>query len=343
MNIQSDAIRGGILGLIVGDTLGMPVEGQSREWLKSHPVTGMQEYGSHYMPRGTWSDDSSMTLAAMDSITECKDIDGDDMMSRFYRWLRVGEYTPYGTAFGIGRVVLQAFARYTGTDAVHCGGRGIRNNGNGSLMRILPAAFCQCAKHGYSKDGITDEWLAPIHSASAITHAHPISMMGCSLYSAFIGEILSAGAQGPRKSELADHFQAAVYTLRGGYENGYGNIFSDEHYMDGFPVYERLLNTERFKELPEHEMNSGGYVVDTLESALWCFLNTDSYADCVLKAVNLGGDSDTTAAVAGGLAGTYYGFDHVPDGWLEDIRRLEWIEENTDRFIEALYANADKE
>ena len=331
-----DAIRGALLGLVVGDVLGVPAEGRARSALRVKPVAGMEEYGSHWMPAGTWSDDSSLVLATMDSLIECRGIDCNDIMRRFKLWLSAGEYTPDGSAFSCGRATARAIHRFDGLNALQCGRRGVEENGNGSLMRILPVSLYQCFAFRDILHDSRPAVLDPIHSASAITHAHPISMMGCSLYSGFVAAILNAKTSGGSDHMVGSELQASVLALQNDYKNQFGNIFADEDYAGCFSEYHRLLDIEAFRGLSESDIASGGYVVHTLEAALWGFLNSGSYEECILKAVNLGGDTDTTAAVAGGLAGAFYGVKDIPETWISVIRRLDWIEDRIEKFMETL-------
>ena len=299
---MTDSIRGSIWGLIVGDALGVPVEFCDREERREDPVTDMREYGSHRQPRGTWSDDSSMMLATLDSIADCGEINCDDIMERFASWLFDGEYTPYGETFDYGGATYTAISRYrNGAAPSDCGGRGECDNGNGSLMRILPAVLFWMTK-GDASD--TD----PVQKVSALTHAHPVSKAGCSLYSQYI-EAIAHGKD-------------------------LNTVVWQEH--EGINAYHRLRELRSFAALPEEEIKSGGYVVSTLEAAIWCFLNTGSYAECVLKAVNLGHDTDTTAAVAGSIAGAYYGTDGIPADWLGCIAEKDRIADMISRFEEVL-------
>ena len=150
-----------------------------------------------------------------------------------------------------------------------------------------------------------------IKQASALTHAHDRSVMACRIY----GYILTFLLKDPTRESLAAGIQFAG---------------EDLNHLPEFEHYTRLFAPD-FAALPEDEIKSSGYVVDTLEAALWCLLTTDNYRDCVLKAVNLGGDTDTVAAVAGGLAGALYGYEGIPQAWRETLIKREWIEEMCER------------
>lgn len=130
----------GVFGAVVGDALGVPVEFKASETLAADPVVGMREFGSHNQPKGTWSDDSSMMLATLDSIRIKGKIDYKDIMDRFKAWAMDGAYTPFDKVFDIGIATSNAISRYVnGEEALKCGGTAEKDNGNGSLMRILPA------------------------------------------------------------------------------------------------------------------------------------------------------------------------------------------------------------
>ncbi len=160
-------IYNGIMGLIVGDALGVPTEFKKRDTYK---ITGITGFGTHNQPPGTWSDDSSMTLATIESVGRLKKIDLSDIMRNFYRWLYEGEFTPYGKVFDVGGATRRAIEKYAaGVSIKECGGKKITDNGNGSLMRILPLAF---VKGDYKLVG----------DVAGLTHRHGISTKACVLY-----------------------------------------------------------------------------------------------------------------------------------------------------------------
>jgi ADP-ribosylglycohydrolase len=247
----------------------------------------MTGYGTHNQPPGTWSDDSSMTLATLKSLAIEQGIFPDDIMKRFADWYCKGSYTPDGDVFDIGLTTSDAIQRYlTGTPPHKCGSTDARSNGNGALMRILPLAFTKCADY-------------QIIDVAALTHGHPVSLDACIIYTTIAKSLLKGVPP-----EVAI-FCAALST--------------------GLPEYNRL---EQLEKLSRDEIKSSGYVVDTLEAALWCLLKTDSYRDCVLTAVNLGDDTDTVAAIAGGLAGILYGVGGdkgIPEEWIGQVAKHDEI------------------
>ena len=308
MELLRKQIRDGILGLAVGDALGVPVEFRIRERLKQNPVTGMRAYGTHNQPAGSWSDDTTMALCTLESLT--KGVDYDDMMDRFCRWVDEGYMTPYGKLFDIGGTTLHALRMYSsGVSALQCGGTDVRDNGNGSLMRILPAIFYLRREYG-SACMEKPEAFTLIHNLSRLTHGHEISQMACGLYCDMANELMN----GKTMTEAISH---AALTK----DRWYGE---QEEFSPWLPEFD-FVNAEALAALPEEAIKSSGYVVDTLQAALWCLLTTDSYSQCVLKAVNLGSDTDTVAAVAGGLAGILYGAESIPEDWLKVLAKKEEI------------------
>ena len=257
---MATTLRDCVYGLAVGDALGVPYEFRGRDTFE---CTGMVGHGTHDQPAGTWSDDTSMTLATCDSIREKGRIDVDDIRERFVAWYTHDAYT-CDHLFDIGGATSRALSTGRG-----CAGE--RDNGNGSLMRIVPLAFV-------ANDN-------EVRAVSAITHAHPTSTEAC---------------------------VRMVHVARG--------LISGEN------AWQEAVSAGIDPEKPRDAIASGGYVLHTFEAALWCLANTHSYQDCVLTAVNLGSDTDTTGAVAGALAGIVYGIDGIPQEWLDELRGKDVIE-----------------
>lgn len=319
-------VKSGIMGLCIGDALGVPVEFEGREILQRNPVENMRGYGTHHQPLGTWSDDTSMTLCLVDSLTN--GLNYEDIMKKFLSWLNDGEYTPHGKAFDKGIATQQALRRFMGgEEPLTCGGLEEYDNGNGSLMRILPLAFYLHTK--YDSVIENDEAMEVIHQVSSLTHAHKRSLIACGIYISIA-------------TLLLDNMPLAQAMKQG---TGQAMAYYKKHadFAEELLHYERLNNMESFAKIPMEEINSSGYVVHTLEAAIWCLLTTDSYKDCVLKAVNLGEDTDTTAAVAGGLAGLYYGYENIPNEWIDTIVKRNVIEGLCNRFCESIATRYDRE
>lgn len=302
VRITKDKIKAVILGHAVGDALGVPVEFCSRAELDENPVEDMIGFGTYPYPKGTWSDDTSMTLCAFDVLKD-GELDWNRIMQNFKRWFDRGEYTPSGVCFDIGGACMRAINNYSlyGMPSLECGGREEHSNGNGSLMRILP--FILYAVFG----GFDGDAVEMLHNASSLTHAHTRSKIGCGIYYFVMRELL--------REPSVDSVYRGLELARKQYF-----IYPEFYY------YNRIFDPE-FKNFSRDKIKSSGYIVETLEAALWCLLNSYNYRECVLMAVNLGDDTDTVAAVAGGLAGALYGYDSIPAEWLDSIIKRKYIED----------------
>ena len=177
-------ISDGIIGFAIGDALGVPAEFKSRDELKMNPIIDMVGGGSHNQVKGSFSDDTSMTLSTLDSIIEKQAIDTDDIADKFLKWYRNGEYTATGKLFDIGRTTIQALVKYELNidKAINSGGVGEYDNGNGSLMRILPVVYYIY----YKKIDNEIEIYNIVKEVSSITHAHEISVLGCYIYTRYL-------------------------------------------------------------------------------------------------------------------------------------------------------------
>ncbi|WP_414528338.1 ADP-ribosylglycohydrolase family protein [Nodularia chucula] len=304
----------GLMGLCVGDALGVPVEFTSRAERVKSPVTTMLGYGTWNQPPGTWSDDSSLTFCLAESL--CRGYSLDAIANSFWRWYKQAYWTPRGQLFDIGHTTHEAIMRVKQGIVPHqAGGKVENSNGNGSLMRILPMAYCH--------QNITfPELIGRVHDVSAITHGHPRSQMACGIYISIAVALLEG-------ANLETAYLQGLEKIQ--------SIYSQQEYILEKRHFRRIFSGE-IANIPVEEINSGGYVIDTLESSLWCLLNSCSYSETVLKAINLGGDTDTTAAVTGGLAGIYYGVENIPQEWINKIARKRDIINLAKRFAAAINA-----
>ena len=305
-NMNSELVKAVVIGHAVADALGVPVEFRSRASLDRAPVCDMMGYGTYPYPAGTWSDDTSMSLAALDSLATGK-VDFHEIMENFARWYYEDDYTPTGKLFDVGGTCARAIERYReGIAPTECGLVESTANGNGALMRIHPFVL-----YAHQKGMSIMEWEQLIFDASALTHRHRRSLIGSGIY-AFV---LLALLERPEKE--------SIYV---------GLTKARAHYANETELvhYQRIFE-EGFAELSREQIKSSGYVVDTLEAAIWCLITTDSYRECVLKAANLGEDTDTVAAIAGGLAGALYGFSGIDAAWKQTLLRCDYIEEMCER------------
>ena len=300
----------GMMGLVMGDVLGMPVQFIPREELKGAPITGVEGFGTYNMPPGTWSDDSSMAIATLDSIRENKEIDYNDIMLRFVKWTSQGQYTPAGVAFDQGNTCMEAIYNYLRKkDYKTCGKTGEWANGNGALMRIMPACLYSYVQHKNGKVAI-EEAVEYVHQVSALTHNHLRSKMACGIYFFMVQSILD------NEGTLSDRLQMGMDAAKDFYKSDIANLVE-------WSRFGRMDNLLEFAKIPEEEIKSSGYVVDSLEASVWSLITTKSFEEGLLKAVNLGDDADTVGAIAGGLAGLFYGYNNIPVEWRKTIIKGE--------------------
>ena len=307
-----------IVGFAIADATGVPVEFTDHKEIKKNPVISMRGYGTWRKPAGTWSDDTSLTIATMESIARLKKIDYTDIMNNFVKWYDKGEFTVDGL-FDVGNTTRDGILNFkSGSPAISSGNDDEYSNGNGSLMRIIPVAIYLHALHG---NNFTAEDMDIIHNVSALTHGHEISKMACGIYCLIAAELLEGKS-----------IKEAVATgLRKGktyYENDEGFAIHMRHFA-------RLYNDD-FAQLPEEDIRSGGYVIESIEAAIWCLLNTNDFKSLILKAVNLGHDTDTTAAISAGLGALTYNVEDLPKEWLNTLRKKEYLEKMEEAFYNSL-------
>lgn len=299
---QRQQIAGAVWGALVGDALGVPVEFSARDELQLNPVVDMRGGKDTYweQPLGSWSDDGALLLCTLDGLTY-SGLDTEALGKNFVMWYDQGYWAATGKSFDSGATVRKAIERIkAGMRAEKAGPADFANNGNGALMRILPVPIWAANADQF---GFVDAVTRVAH----ITHGHELSTAACVFYSIYVRNLLV-------------HNLEPIYAYQSTVRQ-----FEDYLYVNNIPPKLRQefrpLVSGHLHHFSVHQIYSGGYVRDTLTAALWCFLTTHSYEECVLKAVNLGADTDTTACVAGGLAGLYYGLAEIPGKWLIKMPR----------------------
>lgn len=313
MSITALHIKSALLGLTVGDAIGVPAEFKSRHFFVQHPITGLTGYGTHNVPPGTFSDDGTLALCLAEALTH--DFSLQRIASNFVAWRYNDFWAARGEVFDIGLSTADAIERLRrGTPPELAGGFAESENGNGSLMRILPLLF-----YLHNKP-IADRYVIT-KFVSSITHGHIRSVIACFYYLEYARLVLQG----------EDKF-TAYYTIKQTVTN---HLLSLNIIPYEINLFGRLLQHDVFK-LREADIKSSGYVLHTLEASMWCLLTTDNYQDAVLKAVNLGEDTDTTGAVTGGIAGLLYSKDDIPAGWLEALARRDDIENLAERMAAKL-------
>ncbi len=299
---MKDIFKDILFGVSVGDALGVPVEFMSREKIALNSVTDMIGFGTYNLPAGTFSDDSSMTFCLAESLTQTLTL--ENISENFQKWYFNNFWTPYGNVFDIGISTREAILRLkNGTKPDLAGGMDVSENGNGSLMRILPLITC-------IKDLPIEERYFVTKQVSSITHRHVRSVISCFYYLEFARQIIL----GENKFQIYKNLKHEVSEFL----NAIGIIERE------IKVFDRILQNDIFI-LTENEIKSSGYVLHTLEASIWCILTTEDYKSAVLKAVNLGEDTDTTGAVTGGLAGLIYSYENIPTSWINQIARKDDI------------------
>lgn len=301
-----------LLGFAVGDAFGVPMEFLPRETVRKLGVTEMTgndvfpQLNSRWgklIPSGSWSDDTSMLISSMDSITRCNGINYEDIMKSFMSWYNGEKYTSLDFTFGVGSTVLKALKKYImGVPPLSCGGINIRDNGNGSLMRILPfSLYC-------INNRLSDREMAEVISAaSGLTHAHDISKMSCYIYTQFLKSIIET--------------KNPVLAFDKLHNIDYSQYFSAE----AIQAHQQLLKGS-FKFITYDKIKESGYVVDTLESVIYSILHSRDFESSILTAVNMGYDTDTVAGITGSIAGILYGKESIPNRWLEKLKKKEYLE-----------------
>ncbi|MFJ8528379.1 ADP-ribosylglycohydrolase family protein [Bacillus sp. NPDC094106] len=311
---QENPVLSGLLGFCVGDALGVPVEFQLRDEINK--ITTMTGYGTHNQPPGTWSDDSSLTFCLAESLIRGYDL--NDIKQKMCDWYYYGYWNVNDKLpFDIGRTTFKALSKIkAGINLSEAGEQNEKDNGNGSLMRVLPLAY-------YLKEKKTKDKIPLIEEVSGITHAHIRSKIACSIYVEFAIQLLNY------------HSPIIAYEKMKEVIIPY---YKNKGHQEELNHFKRILEHD-ISTYQEHEIKSTGYVVDSLEACLWSFLTTTTFSDAVLKAVNLGEDTDTIGALTGGLAGIYYGVNSIPKRWVRTISRKSDIYDLSNRFCQSLLKN----
>ncbi len=294
----AERYRGALLGLACGDAVGTTVEFKPRGSFQ--PLTDMVGGGPFHLKPGQWTDDTSMALCLAESLLTKNGFNAADQMGRYLNWWQWGYLSSTGECFDIGTTVSQALAQYQQTAEPFAGSTDPYSAGNGSLMRLAPVVLF------YFPDARQIQSFAA--DSSRTTHAAPEAIECCQLFAGLIARALEGATKADlRQSSSAKFSQPKVKAMaRGDY----------------------LGKTEV-------DIKGSGYSVQSLEAALWCFQQTDSFAAAILLAANLGDDADTTAAITGQLAGAYYGVRGIPEHWLERLHDSEEIAATADRLLDA--------
>lgn len=292
-----DRYRGCLLGLATGDALGVPLEFKPPGTFE--PISGMLGGGSHNLKPGEWTDDTSLALCLAESLIEKKGFDPVDQLERYSRWFTEGYLSCTGTCFDIGTTTRKALQRFMLTREPFPGLTDEWSAGNGSLMRLAPVPMF------YAADPLRAIELSG--ESSRTTHKLPVVVDACRYFG---GLILGALTGTPKEVLLSERYAPIP-----GYWEDHPLVDEIDRVAAGSYLH---------REPPE--IRGRGYVVASLEAALWAFSRSSTFEEGCLMAVNLGEDADTTGAVYGQLAGAYYGIAGIPEAWLACLAQRDLIE-----------------
>ncbi|MDG3085011.1 ADP-ribosylglycohydrolase family protein [Vibrio hannami] len=276
-----DRSKGCLAGLAVGDAIGTTLEFKPRGTFK--PLTDMKGGGHFSLKKGYWTDDTSMALCLGHSLVECQGFNPKDQIEKYCDWMDNGYMSSIGVCFDVGITVSSALRRYQKTGEPYSGSKAKMSSGNGSIMRLAPIPIY------FHRDIEQAEFFGG--ESSRTTHGSEQCVDSCR----YLSKILSLLINGSDKQ-----------------------VVFDSGYAPTTQTLERIV-LGSVNSLSYDDLTGSGYVIESLESALWCFLNTDCFDSCVLSAANLGNDADTTAAIAGQLAGAYYGHSGIRKEWREAL------------------------
>jgi len=289
-----DRFKGSLIGLAIGDAIGTTVE--FKEPGTFPEVTEMIGGGVFDLPKGCWTDDTSMALCLTESLISKKKFDPMDQMKRYVKWYRTGHLSSTGECFDIGNATAEALKRFEHTGEPYSGSENSYSAGNGSIMRLAPVPlfFANDLYEAVKWSGIS----------SRTTHSAKECVDACRLF----GAMIAAAAKGMNKEDLL-------------HPESFNYLWGQD------PLAPKIneIYQGSYKLLQPPAIQGSGYVVKSLEAALWAFYHGKSFEEGVLRAVNLGNDADTTGAVYGQLAGSYYGLESIPQRWVEPLAMKELI------------------
>ena len=302
-----DRYAGALLGLATGDALGTTVEFMAPGTFP--PVTDITGGGPFRLEPGQWTDDTSMALCLAESLLACNGFDARDQLRRYVRWKEEGHWSSTGTCFDIGNVVRRALATFKRTDMPFSGPTEENTAGNGSLMRLAPVPLF------FASDA--ERAIRMAADSSRTTHGTPTAVDACRCFAA----LLVGALHGATKEDLiAPNFSPVP------------GLWERE------PLHPAIagIAAGSFRSKRPPSIKGSGYVVDSLEAALWAFASTPDFRTGALAAVNLGDDADTTGAIFGQLAGAHYGVEGIPAEWRKTVAMADGIVGMAERLLDAM-------
>ena len=299
--VDNAKITGCLLGLAVGDALGCTLEFKKPGTFE--PITNIIGGGVHQLKAGEWTDDTSMALCLAQSLIHCKGFDAKDQMIKYSKWYDEGYMSSTGTCFDIGNTTRKALDDFAITNNPYSGEKDIRSCGNGSIMRLAPIPMYYCKEPEVA--------LKYAALSSKTTHAHSLCLDACRYMAGIIIGLLN----GESKETVLSSMYSPVE-----------NYFTNEPLCDAM----KEVASGSFKTKQPPEIKGTGFVVESLEAALWAFYHADNFRDGALKAVNLGDDADTTGAVYGQITGAIY---DIPQEWFNIIVKTKELIEISKKLL----------
>ena len=291
-----DKYEGCLIGLAIGDALGCTLEFKKPGTFE--PITTIEGRGVHQLKPGQWTDDTSLALCLAQSLIDCNDFDPKDQMTKYCKWEEEGYMSSTGTCFDIGNSTLKALEEFRATGSPYAGSTDEHSAGNGSIMRLapIPMYYANNTKDAYSYAALS----------SKTTHANVMCVDACRYMAGIIVGLL----RGESKERVLSSMYSPV-----------------PNYFDDNPLCNAIneIASGSFKKKQPPEIRGTGFVVKSLEAALWAFYKTDNFKEGALKAVNLGDDADTTGATYGQMAGACYGLGNIPPKWIDVLAFRELI------------------
>ncbi len=306
-----------LMAAVVADAFGVPVEGQRRG---TYQVTMMTSGGAWHQPRGSWSDDTAMSLALMANLTVAGD--ADDLMQRFAAYMYHGAYTPNGKAFGMGNTCRLAIQRvvHDHVNPVEAGSISEMSNGNGALMRLAPLAIALITEPDIMRR------LQRTHDVTCLTHRHPRAILASYSYLELLHALLTGMSLPAALQTVPGQLKAALTT--------------QPVVLAEWDHFNRLWQPN-FHALPKTAIRSTAYVVDTLEAAVWVTLNSPDLATAIITAANLGADADTVATITASLLVAAHPTAKVPISWQQALCHAAIATDVITPFVARFATNCD--
>lgn len=322
MNRLKSLTEAMLMGIAVGDAMGVPYEFMTEEELKDESLDEMKGYGTYDQPPGSFSDDSSMTFCLVESLIKKESV--KETAQQFIKWKNEAYWTANDETFDIGITTDIALSKIENGIAIDkAAPNDERSNGNGALMRVMPLAF-------YVEGLTMDEKFALVEKYAGITHGHLRSHMACLIlveYAALLIKWVKENGWGMKDKRRKMEFHARATTQAANYFHS-NERFKDEihHFLPFIEARPGTINA----------IKNSGYVVHSLELALYSFLKYNRYEMTIKRAIWFGGDTDTNASIAGGLSALYYGMNNIPERWRNNLLKKDEILDLADRWAESI-------